>query len=534
MPNVETEQKAGTPTQPDTGAPSASIALCEENLEALLRAVSESGAPTERQREQKRPVPVEPAAAENDTGAAMEKAASATVAQSVPEEPSPAETDPAAAVQTEPEPSANPVAVEEASTVAPQPDVFSKLALISSIKQRRAITARPESAEAEPVASGSAPAETAEVEAPAPATKKLEEAPANVSNQTATEPELAESAAPANSKLWTNRPAARRHESPKTGVGKATSSSTENPLTANEIFAALEAGRTQAPLAKPKSFATSKAGLAIIGGAILAGTLVAFYLSGHTAKHAANPGMAVTPAAAPVVTSAAPVIPAVSQVDSANAKSAADKAREIAPAAAISRDEKPSPAAAAKPEAAQPQAAAQPPAPVRPPAATESPRTTARAFAPPTPASRPTSSPIVDAPPAIASNATAPTAVSLPARFAPLPPPAPAAAPTPAASSVPASAQPINVSGNVQATKLTRQVVPVYPAVAKAARVQGTVRFRVIIGTDGQVKSLTTLGGPPPLAQAAADAVRQWRYQPTLVDGKPVEVSTEIDVAFTL
>jgi protein TonB len=221
-------------------------------------------------------------------------------------------------------------------------------------------------------------------------------------------------------------------------------------------------------------------------------------------------------------------------VDSANAKSAADKAREIAPAAAISRDEKPSPAAAAKPEAAQPQAAAQPPAPVRPPAATESPRTTARAFAPPTPASRPTSSPIVDAPPAIASNATAPTAVSLPARFAPLPPPAPAAVPTPAASSVPASAQPINVSGNVQATKLTRQVVPVYPAVAKAARVQGTVRFRVIIGTDGQVKSLTTLGGPPPLAQAAADAVRQWRYQPTLVDGKPVEVSTEIDVAFTL
>jgi len=73
-----------------------------------------------------------------------------------------------------------------------------------------------------------------------------------------------------------------------------------------------------------------------------------------------------------------------------------------------------------------------------------------------------------------------------------------------------------------------------YPAVAKAARVQGTVHFRAVIGSDGTVKALTTLGGPLPLAQAAADAVKQWRYQPTLVDGKPVEVTTQIDVAFTL
>jgi len=54
------------------------------------------------------------------------------------------------------------------------------------------------------------------------------------------------------------------------------------------------------------------------------------------------------------------------------------------------------------------------------------------------------------------------------------------------------------------------------------------------IGTDGLVKSLTTLAGPLPLAQAAAEAVKQWRYQPTLVDGRPVEVTTQIDVAFTL
>jgi protein TonB len=82
--------------------------------------------------------------------------------------------------------------------------------------------------------------------------------------------------------------------------------------------------------------------------------------------------------------------------------------------------------------------------------------------------------------------------------------------------------------------RLARQVLPVYPPLAKTARVQGTVRFRVTIGTDGAVKSLTSLGGPLPLVQAATDAVRQWRYQPTTVDGKPVEVVTEVDVVFAL
>jgi len=76
--------------------------------------------------------------------------------------------------------------------------------------------------------------------------------------------------------------------------------------------------------------------------------------------------------------------------------------------------------------------------------------------------------------------------------------------------------------------------VPVYPAVAKTARVQGTVRFRVTVGVDGAVKALTSLGGPLPLVQSAADAVKQWRYQPTIVDGKQVEVVTEVDVQFVL
>ena len=79
-----------------------------------------------------------------------------------------------------------------------------------------------------------------------------------------------------------------------------------------------------------------------------------------------------------------------------------------------------------------------------------------------------------------------------------------------------------------------RQVKPAYPALARATRLQGTVRFRAIIAADGQIKNLTSLSGPSPLVQAATDAVRQWRYQPTLVNGEAVEVVTEIDVAFTL
>jgi protein TonB len=164
------------------------------------------------------------------------------------------------------------------------------------------------------------------------------------------------------------------------------------------------------------------------------------------------------------------------------------------------------------------------------PAVPETPRTVARTFTAPTVA-RPTSNAIVDAAPNVAINSAAPAAVALPARIAPLPPPPAPSAPTPAAAAQPRQ---LSVAGAVQAAKLTRQVVPMYPAVAKAARVQGTVHFRAVIGADGAVKSLTTLGGPLPLAQAAADSVKQWRYQPTMVDGKAVEVTTQIDVAFTL
>lgn len=101
----------------------------------------------------------------------------------------------------------------------------------------------------------------------------------------------------------------------------------------------------------------------------------------------------------------------------------------------------------------------------------------------------------------------------------------------PAALPAPTS---INVGGNAQQAKLVRQVRPAYPPEAKAAGIQGLVRMKAVIGRDGQVKNLDLLSGPPELAPAAMEAVKQWVYQPTLINGEPVEVVTQIDVNFTL
>ena len=92
----------------------------------------------------------------------------------------------------------------------------------------------------------------------------------------------------------------------------------------------------------------------------------------------------------------------------------------------------------------------------------------------------------------------------------------------------------IRVGGNAQAANLIQKVIPPYPAESKANRVQGTVRFTVIIGKDGTVKSVALVSGDPVLAQAAKDAVQKWVYRPTLLNGDPVEVMTQVDVNFTL
>jgi protein TonB len=90
------------------------------------------------------------------------------------------------------------------------------------------------------------------------------------------------------------------------------------------------------------------------------------------------------------------------------------------------------------------------------------------------------------------------------------------------------------VGGAVQAAKLVNKVQPVYPPLARQTRISGTVKLHAIIAKSGAVESLQVLSGHPLLVQSALDAVKQWRYQPTLLNGEPVEVDTEIDVIFSL
>jgi protein TonB len=92
----------------------------------------------------------------------------------------------------------------------------------------------------------------------------------------------------------------------------------------------------------------------------------------------------------------------------------------------------------------------------------------------------------------------------------------------------------ITVGGNVQSAHLVNKVQPGYPPLARQTRISGTVKLHAIIGKDGTVRELQVVSGHPLLVQSALDAVRQWRYQPTLLNGDPVEVDTEIDVVFSL
>ena len=98
----------------------------------------------------------------------------------------------------------------------------------------------------------------------------------------------------------------------------------------------------------------------------------------------------------------------------------------------------------------------------------------------------------------------------------------------------PPPSEPIRVGGQVQSAKLVSQPRPAYPPLARQARVQGTVRLEAVINKEGAIDNLEVVSGHPLLIQSALDAVRQWRYQPTLLNGVPVEVITTIDVNFTL
>ena len=113
------------------------------------------------------------------------------------------------------------------------------------------------------------------------------------------------------------------------------------------------------------------------------------------------------------------------------------------------------------------------------------------------------------------------------------PPPAPIAK-TIAKVEPPTPAAPIRQGGMVQEAKMLHRVIPTYPPIAKTARIQGRVHLEGIISRQGTIQQLRVMSGHPLLVQAALEAVRQWRYKPTLLNGEPVEVIAPIDVNFIL
>jgi periplasmic protein TonB len=92
----------------------------------------------------------------------------------------------------------------------------------------------------------------------------------------------------------------------------------------------------------------------------------------------------------------------------------------------------------------------------------------------------------------------------------------------------------IRVGGQAMAARVTHKVTPNYPKDAKRQGIEGTVRLAALVGQDGSINDLKVVSGDPVLAKSAVDAVKKWRYKPTLLNGQPVEVETEIDVNFHL
>ena len=81
---------------------------------------------------------------------------------------------------------------------------------------------------------------------------------------------------------------------------------------------------------------------------------------------------------------------------------------------------------------------------------------------------------------------------------------------------------------------LMQRVEPVYPTLARQIRREGRVELRAIIATDGTIQSLQVVSGDPLFIQSAMDAVRQWRYRPTILNGRAVEIDTFITVMYNL
>jgi len=90
------------------------------------------------------------------------------------------------------------------------------------------------------------------------------------------------------------------------------------------------------------------------------------------------------------------------------------------------------------------------------------------------------------------------------------------------------------ISEGIQAASLIRRVEPIYPALARQIRLEGQVELHAVISTDGRIESLEVISGHPLLVQSALQAVREWRYRPTILNGQPVEVDTHITVIYSL
>jgi len=97
----------------------------------------------------------------------------------------------------------------------------------------------------------------------------------------------------------------------------------------------------------------------------------------------------------------------------------------------------------------------------------------------------------------------------------------------------PAVEYPVHIS-HMSEGDLVHKVLPAYPALARSARIQGTVVLQAMISKQGAIENLRLLSGHPMLAPAAIEAVRQWRYRPYILNGEPVEVDTQITVNFSL
>jgi protein TonB len=106
--------------------------------------------------------------------------------------------------------------------------------------------------------------------------------------------------------------------------------------------------------------------------------------------------------------------------------------------------------------------------------------------------------------------------------------------PTLAKAPEPTPLKRIRLAARVVEANLIHDVAPEYPPEAGRARIEGTVVLRAVIGKDGSVQDVRVESGLPVLAQAAMDAVKQWRYRPYLLNGEPVEVDSRITINFTL